>query len=165
MSELTESRSDDDDGESSSENTYLTFRLATEEFAVSVSQVTEIVRLQKTFAVPDVPPCVRGVINLRGKVIPLLDMRARFRLPDRPYSERTVLVVLENGESPTGLVIDDVTDVIELLPADVESLGVSDAKAGMVSGVARVGDRMIFLVDTSVLLDITNWLQAAARAA
>jgi purine-binding chemotaxis protein CheW len=60
------------------EDTYLIFRVGAEEYAVPVTSVTEIVRLQKSFAVPDVPSCVRGVINLRGKVIPLVDVRQRF---------------------------------------------------------------------------------------
>lgn len=85
-----------DEDDSNVENTFLTFHVEGGEYAVSVGYVTEIVRLQKMFAMPDVPEYIRGVINLRGKVIPLLDVRNRFGLPEAPYTDRTVIVVLES---------------------------------------------------------------------
>ena len=77
------------------EDTYLTFSIDSEEYAVCVSYVTEIVRLQKIIEVPDVPSYIKGVINLRGKVIPVMDIRSRFSLQAVEYSDRTVIIVLE----------------------------------------------------------------------
>ena len=115
--------SDDDEfGDDELDNidhTFLTFQVDAEEYAVPVAAVTEIVRLQKSYVVPDVPPYIRGVINLRGKVIPLLDVRCRFGLPDAAYTDRTVVVVIEVGDTTTGLVVDAVSDVTEIPPEQI----------------------------------------------
>ena len=144
-----------DDEEESIDNTFLTFHVGGEEYAVPVAHVTEIVRLQKIFAIPDVPAYIRGVINLRGKVIPLLDMRNRFGLPETGYTDRTVIVVLELGETPTGLVVDGVSDVTEI-PADQieDRLGmVHGGRRSTVKGVGRRGPKVSFVLDVDSLLD------------
>lgn len=141
---------DDDDG---NDDTYLTFSVAGEEYAVHVGHVTEIVRLQRSFAVPDVPDYIRGVINLRGKVIPLLDVRRRFGLSAADYTDRTVVVVLEVGEIATGLVVDGVSDVTEIAPGQIETR-VQSANAGtsLLKGMGRRGDRVSFILDVPVLV-------------
>ena len=78
------------------EHMYLTFSVASEEYGVGISVVTEIVGMQRIMPVPDVPHYVKGVINLRGKVIPLMDMRVRFGLEEKAYDERTVVIVLRS---------------------------------------------------------------------
>ena len=111
---------DDDDAWAEDENLedmYLTFSVAGEEYAVGVEYVTEIVGLQEIVQVPDVPDFVRGVINLRGRVVPVLDARLRFGLPPRDYDHRTVIVVLDVHGSPSGLVVDRVDDVAEIPPS------------------------------------------------
>lgn len=136
------------------EDTYLTFTLSDEAYAVPVRFVTEIVRLQKTFAIPDVPAYVRGVINLRGKVIPLLDVRSRFGMPDNGYTDRTVVVVVEQGDAPTGLVVDAVSEVTEIPRDKIDprrNLG-EEARASMVSGVAMRGAAVILILDLQTLL-------------
>ncbi|MFO0596748.1 MAG: chemotaxis protein CheW [Myxococcaceae bacterium] len=136
------------------DHTYLTFQVGESEYAVEVSCVTEIVRLQKTFAVPDVPDCVRGVINLRGKVIPLIDVRARFGLAEAQYTDRTVVVVLEAQNSSTGLVVDGVSEVTEIPPEQIEqraslkSLG----RQSVVKGVGKRASRVSFILDVPSLL-------------
>jgi len=84
----------------------LTFDVQDEECAVNIAYVTEIVGLQRISEVPDVPPFIKGVINLRGKVIPVMDMRLRFGPPWRGYGDRTTVIVLELEDVPTGLVVD-----------------------------------------------------------
>jgi purine-binding chemotaxis protein CheW len=101
------------------ENMYLTFELQEEEYAVNIAYVTEIVGMQRISEVPDVPEFIKGVINLRGKVIPLMDMRLRFGMPWREYSERTTIIVLEMEDVPTGLVVDRVTDVLSIPPGSI----------------------------------------------
>ncbi len=143
---------DDDDG--NIDNTYLTFHVGEAEYAVQVTCVTEIVRLQQTFSVPDVPSYVRGVINLRGKVIPLIDVRARFGLAEAAYTDRTVVVVLEDENSFTGLVVDGVSEVTEI-PADQIELRTSLKSLGRPSVVKGLGKRangVSFILDVSTLL-------------
>lgn len=145
----------DDEDSTHIEDTYLTFTLGDEAYAIPVRYVTEIVRLQKTFAIPDVPSYVRGVINLRGKVIPLLDVRNRFGMPDTGYTDRTVVVVIEAHDAPTGLVVDAVSEVTEILPDKIEpqrNLG-DEPRARMVSGVAMRGEAVILILDVETLLN------------
>lgn len=138
------------------DNTFLTFHVGGEEYAVPVAQVTEIVRLQKTYAVPDVPPYVRGVMNLRGKVIPLLDVRCRFGLAEEVYTDRTVVVVLEVGDAPTGLVVDGVSDVTEISPEQIEPCAVTQrrGKQAMVTGMGKRDTKVSFILDLAALLNI-----------
>lgn len=152
-----------DDEDDNIDNTYLTFNVAEEEYAVHVRHVTEIVRLQKSFAVPDVPGYIRGVINLRGKVIPLLDVRTRFGLREAEYSDRTVVVVLEVGETATGLVVDGVSEVAEITPDNIAT-GVVAARAkqgSLVSGMGKRADRVSFILDVPFLLSEERAAQSA----
>ena len=145
---------DEEDG--NVENTFLTFHVEGEEYAVSVGYVTEIVRLQKTFAMPDVPAYIRGVINLRGKVIPLLDVRNRFGLPEAPYTDRTVIVVIEFDETVTGLVVDGVSEVAEIPANQIEpvSNGKTRGRRSMVLGTGRRANGVSFILDVNSLLAV-----------
>lgn len=145
---------DESEDDSNTENTYLTFSVAGEEYAVHVSHVTEIVRLQKIFSVPDVPRFVRGVINLRGKVIPLVDVRARFGLAEAPYTDRTLVVVIEVGSSPTGLIVDGVNDVAEFQPQQIAEAPTPtrSANASLVTRIGKRADRVSLFVDAATLI-------------
>jgi purine-binding chemotaxis protein CheW len=143
-----------DDESGSLEATFLTFLLGAEEYAVPVRHVTEIVRLQKSFGLPDVPAYVRGVINLRGKVIPLLDVRGRFGMPDAAYTDRTVVVVVEHDGSSTGLVVDAVSEVSEIPPDKIEArskIGHAHG-AALVSGVGLRERGVVFVLDLPALV-------------
>lgn len=143
------------DDEENLQNTFLIFYVAGEEYAVHVSHVTEIVRIQRVFPVPDMPRYIRGVINLRGRVVPLLDVRARFGLPQGDGGERAVVIVIEHDDATTGLVVDAVHEVTELLPADIEATarthGPRDASA-VITGMGKRGDRVTFVLDVAALV-------------
>lgn len=158
---------DDLDYEDNLEQTYLTFAVGEEEYAIPVAHVTEIVRLQKIFPVPDVAKHVRGVINLRGKVIPLLDVRMRFGLPGAPYNDRTVIVVAEVVPGvPTGLVVDGVYDIVEFPPATIEpSRKLTSGSADpLVVGMCKAGDRVAMLLSVERLIDEEGHTAALAAA-
>src|SRR5512136_2108440 len=103
---------------------YLTFQLANEEFGIKVLKVREIMGLQEVTAVPQTPPHVKGVINLRGKVVPVIDLRLKFGIPAVEYTERTCIIVTQvQGESsamPMGFVVDGVSEVLNLTAAEIE---------------------------------------------
>lgn len=133
---------------------YLTFALANEEYGVGIAGVTEIVGMQRIMSVPDVPHYIKGVINLRGKVIPLMDVRLRFGMPERDYDERTVVIVMDVADAPIGLIVDGVSEVLEIPPAQVDrhaQFGRSTSRP-VIAGIGRVGDRVAILLDTSVLV-------------
>lgn len=132
---------------------YLCFSLGEEEYAVGIREVAEIIGLPRIMAVPDLPDYVRGVINLRGKVVPLLDVRLRFRMPERAYDERTVVIVMDVDGAPIGLIVDGVTEVREVPASQVRSSkGVAQRGAqSAIAGLGRVEDRVIVILDASVL--------------
>ncbi len=143
----------DDDEEDNIEEMYLTFEVGEEEYGVGIIHVTEIVRLQKIIEVPDVQRYVRGVINLRGKVIPVIDVRKRFGLPSIDYTNRTTIVVLEVEEVPTGLIVDRVNEVIEI-PADRVDAPPRKHRGdeGVIQGMGKHGDRVCIILDIDHLL-------------
>src|SRR5687767_6126779 len=102
---------------------YLSFQLGEEQYAIEVLRVREIVKIQHITAVPETPAEVRGVINLRGKVIPVVDLRLKFGMPEREYGERTCIIVVElNGSlaGPMGIIVDEVSEVINLAESDIQ---------------------------------------------
>jgi purine-binding chemotaxis protein CheW len=104
---------------------YLTFQLGNEEFAIQVLKVREIMGVQEITAVPQTPVFVKGVINLRGKVIPVVDLRLKFGLPEAAYTQRTCIIVVqvpgERGAMLMGIVVDGVSDVLNLTGAEIEN--------------------------------------------
>jgi purine-binding chemotaxis protein CheW len=103
---------------------YLTFGLGKEEFAIQVMRVREIMGVQEITAVPQTPECVKGVINLRGKVIPVVDLRLKFGMPPQAYTQRTCIIVVQiehdDARLLTGVVVDEVSEVVTLQSGDIE---------------------------------------------
>ena len=133
---------------------YLTFDLGDEEYGVSIAGVTEIVGMQRIMPIPDMPTYLRGVINLRGKVIPLMDVRLRFDMPERDYDERTVIIVMEVDDAPVGLIVDGVREVREIPAGQIDRRGQigRNGVRSVIAGIAQVGDRVAVLLDPSVLV-------------
>jgi purine-binding chemotaxis protein CheW len=102
------------------EDMYLTFGVSGEEYGIGISYVTEVVGMQRIMEVPDVPNFIKGVINLRGKVIPIMDIRLRFGLVAKPYTPRTVIIVLDIDNVMIGLVVDYVREVIEIPESQID---------------------------------------------
>ena len=105
---------------------YLTFVLGDESYAISVLKVREIIRLTAITAVPQMPDYVKGVINLRGKIIPVLSLRSKFGLPPAETSERTCIVVVQltpsaGAQMQMGLVVDDVEEVVNINASEIEA--------------------------------------------
>ena len=137
---------------------YLTFLLGREEFAIRVSKVREIMGIQDITAVPQTPGYVKGVINLRGKVIPVVDMRLKFGLPEIEYTQRTCIIVVQvQGEGltiQTGIVVDEVSEVLNLAAADMEDTPDFGDGAGTsyLLGMAKVKDKVKILLDIDQVL-------------
>lgn len=137
------------------QDTYLTFSIDNEEYAVCVRYVTEIVRLQKIIEVPDVPNYIKGVINLRGKVIPVMDIRSRFSLPAVAYSDRTVIIVLELEDTLMGMAVDKVNDVTEIPPGAIDPpphFAQANEAQSVVKGMGKSEDKVYILLDTECLV-------------
>jgi purine-binding chemotaxis protein CheW len=143
------------------ENMYLTFDIAKETYAVNIGYVTEIVGMQRISAMPDVPDFIKGAMNLRGKVIPVMDLRLRFQMPARDYDERTTIIVIDLEGTTTGLVVDHVTDVLTI-PADKvdpppawrkeQKAEDGVARQGVIRGLGRQNDGVSIILDVARLL-------------
>ncbi len=159
------------------ESLYLTFEVAGETYGVNIGHVTEIVGMQRISAMPDVPDFIRGAMNLRGKVIPVMDVRLRFGLPWREYDDRTTIIVLDLSGVPTGLVVDQVTDVLTIAKENIDPPphwhGHKAAKAvdpqapqGVIQGLGKHGNGVSIILDVPCLLSAESLhLERAAEGA
>ena len=133
---------------------YLTFAVGDEHYGVGISAVTEIVGLQQIMGIPDVPAFIKGVINLRGKVVPVMDVRLRFGMPERAYDERTVIIVMEVEGAPLGLIVDGVSEVLEISPDHIDTpSSFGSGRKSLVRGLGRFEDhqRVTILLDEQLL--------------
>jgi purine-binding chemotaxis protein CheW len=132
---------------------YLVFQLGREEFAIRVLKVREIMGIQDITAVPHTPRHVKGVINLRGKVIPVIDLRLKFGMPELEYTERTCIIVVqmatEAGTMLIGSVVDGVAEVLNLVASEIEDT--PDFGQGVPTpyllGLAKIKDKVKILLD------------------
>ncbi len=137
---------------------YLTFHLGAEEFGIRVLKVREIMGIQDITAVPHTPAYIKGVINLRGKVIPVLDLRLKFGLPELAYSQRTCIIVVqiqgECGPLLMGVIVDGVSEVLNLAGAEIEDTPDFGANVSTpyISGMAKVKGRVKILLDIDRVL-------------
>lgn len=133
---------------------FLTFLIGSETYGLDIQHVREIIGMQKITNVPDVPDFVKGVINLRGKVIPVMDVRARFSLAERAYDHRTCIIVIHVKEWTVGLVVDTVSEVLDIAPESIEPaprVG-ANSTARYLSGIGKVGDQVRLLLNAEQLL-------------
>lgn len=138
---------------------YLTFLLADEEYAVEILKVQEIIQMQKVTPVPGSPEFIRGVINLRGKVIPVIELRNKFGMEAMADTEKTVIIVMlienEDGTSTTmGIIIDDVKEVMDVAAESIEktpALGGS-VDTGFIMGICKAGGSVKMLLDINRIL-------------
>ena len=152
---------------------YLTFMLAQEQFAIGILGIKEIIEYHGLTEVPMMPPCVRGVINLRGAVVPVLDMLARFGRPSSETTKRTCVVIVEiegvEEKHVVGLLVDAVNEVLDIAPSDIEpppSFG-ARIRSDFLHGVGKVRGKFVLLLDVhrALSLDEIGDLGAPAESA
>lgn len=142
------------ENEDTQKDKYLTFHLAGEDYGIEIRYVIEIIGIQNITEVPDMPAFIRGVINLRGKVIPVMDVRARFSLPDRDYDDRTCIIVVTIDETEVGLVVDEVSEVADIPTANVEPPPRTGKSTGTqyIQGMGKINSAVKILLDVHKLL-------------
>lgn len=136
-------------------NQQLIFGVGSEEFGVDALRVQEMIRYTSPVKVPNAPMVVRGVINFRGEVIPVLDMRKIFQLEAGNYNEYTVIVVVETGGKIFGLIVDRVIDIISLSDENIQSTPEfsSKEKTKYLQSMAKIGNRLILMIDLEKVVD------------
>ena len=132
----------------------VTFSIGEEEFGVDILKVQEIIRTMEITKVPRAPEFVEGVINLRGKVIPIVDLRKRFGLETRDHDKHTRIIVIEINQMIVGFVVDSVSEVLRIPANTVEPPPpvVSGLESEYISGVGKLQDRLLILLDLNRLL-------------
>ena len=133
---------------------YLTFSVGREEYGIEIRYVTEIIGIQEITEVPELPGYLKGIINLRGKIIPVMDVRMRFRMEGREYNDRTCIVVVDVGEVAVGLIVDRVLEVLSIEEADI--VAPPDGKSGFhnryVNNIGKTGKSVKLLLDCEKLI-------------
>jgi purine-binding chemotaxis protein CheW len=157
--------------EATQQSQYLTFQLAGEEYAIGILQVKEILEYPPLTKVPQTPPSIRGVINLRGSVVPVVDLAAKFGLPASPVTKRTCVIIVEADpegvRSVMGVLADAVSQVMDLAPEDIEpppTFG-TRVRVDVLQGMGKVGKKFVLLLDVNRVLSGPELLAAAAAAA
>ncbi len=133
---------------------YLSFTLGEEEYGVEILKVQEIKGYSGITPIPNTPPYIKGVMNLRGTVIPVVDLRAKFSMSAREYNKFTVIIVVSVGARIVGLVVDAVSDVLDIRRSDIRPTPDLGARADtrFISGMATVGGKLVVLLQIEMLL-------------
>lgn len=133
---------------------YLTFQLGKEVFGIEISYVTEIIGIQQITYVPEVPDYVKGIINLRGKIIPVIDVRLKFKKPPVEYDDRTCVIVIDIKDTSIGLIVDCVSEVIDI--KDDSIVPPPSYKTGFqnkyIKGIGKVGENVKLLLDCEKII-------------
>ena len=145
---------------------YLTFYLGGEEYAIGILQAKEILEYDTLTKVPQTPPSIRGVINLRGSVVPVVDLAAKFGLPPSTVTKRTCIIIVEAGLGGTrtvmGVLADAVSQVMDLAPEDIEpppAFGTA-VRVDYLQGMGKVGKKFVLILDVDRVLSAPELLAA-----
>ncbi|MGE5466911.1 MAG: chemotaxis protein CheW [Ignavibacteria bacterium] len=146
---------------------YLTFLLGEEMFAIGILSIREIIEYGYLTEVPMTPPFIRGVINLRGAVVPVVDLAVRFEREPRETTKRTCIVIVEveaaNGSQDMGIVVDAVSEVLEIPHGDIEPPPEFGARvrADFIQGMGKIGGKFVVLLDVNRVLSMDEVAVAA----
>jgi len=145
---------------------YLTFTLGSEEYGVNILKVQEIRGYEKPTAIANAPAYIKGVVNLRGTIVPILDMRIKFNLGEPSYDQFTVVIILNVSERVIGIVVDGVSDVIGLASEQVRPAPEfsSTFDTQYITGLGTVDERMLILVDMEKLMSSSDMGLVAAAS-
>ncbi len=133
---------------------YLTFVLAEEEYGLEILKVREIIQMMEITAVPRTPDYVKGVINLRGKVIPVVDLRLKMGIPEAKWTDQTCIIVVDIGDVEMGIIVDRVSEVLDIAGDDIEdapSFGTS-INTDFILGMGKAEEKVTILLDIGKLL-------------
>lgn len=140
--------------EDTQKDKYLTFSIGDEIYGLDISYVLEIIGVQEITQVPRQMPFIRGVINLRGKIIPAMDIRLRFGKEPRAYDDRTCVVVLDIRDLTVGIIVDTVVEVLSIAESQISEPPKFENKSGshFIRGIGKLGDAVKLLLDVEQLV-------------
>ncbi|HBU13056.1 MAG TPA: chemotaxis protein CheW [Clostridiales bacterium] len=144
--------------EDSMENRYLVFDVKDEYYSIEIRYITEIVEMMPVTVVPSIPDCIVGVINLRGAIIPIMDVRMRFGYETKEYDSRTCIVVLDNEEIALGLIVDSVQEVTEIDQETIAAPPTAGARTAdyYVKGIAKWKNDLQLIIDVDKFFSLDD---------
>lgn len=132
---------------------YLTFHIDNQDYGIAIRHVIEIIGIQQITKIPDSPNYIKGVINLRGKVIPIMDIRLRFGIEGRDYDDRTCVIVVQLDQTSLGLVVDTVSEVVFIDENSIEpSPSQSSNGESFIEGMGKIGNEIKILLDVDQMV-------------
>jgi len=139
--------------EDTQKDKFLTFTLGNESYGIEIRHVTEIIGIQPVTEVPELPEYIRGIINLRGKIIPVMDVRLRFKKKFREYNDRTCVVVIDVKDVSIGLIVDSVSEVMSIPDTEIVAPpDVSRSGNKYIKGIGKTGNDVKLILDCEKLL-------------
>jgi len=139
---------------------FVTFQIGDEEYGIDIMLVQEIIRYQKLTKVFNANPAIRGVMNFRGNVIPIIDMRRKFNLPEIEYDDYTVVIVIEIDKKTMGMIVDRVSDILSFDMVQIQMVDrqfVEDVMIEHLQALAKQDDRIIMLLDPSRVMSFEEY--------
>lgn len=157
MSESTTEQVQQQSGSKIEGGKFLTFFLGEEEYAIEILKVQEIIGLMPITTVPRMPDYIRGVLNLRGKIVPVMNLRTRFGLPEIEDTDETCIIVIQHDEYLMGVLVDKVSEVVDIISENIEdvpSVGASE-QSEYLAGIGKVEDSVKMIIEVhKVLFDV-----------
>ncbi|MEI7473511.1 MAG: chemotaxis protein CheW [bacterium] len=139
---------------------HLTFSLGNEEYGIPILKVKEIIGLMEITHVPQTPEFIKGVINLRGKIIPIMDLRLKFKMSEKDYNERTCIIVVEVNINQfkrlMGIVVDTVSEVVNIQSSEIEpppQYGSTKIETGFLTGLGKVKGKVVMLLNIETIIN------------
>ncbi len=145
---------DDDDDIDNIDNQFLAFDIGDEQYGIGIAQIMEIIEMVPITPIPNMEHYIKGVINLRGKVLPVMDVRLRFTMEEKEYDAGTCIIVVQINDLEIGLIVDSVSEVVEIKDEEMQRPpNISqDSKKRFVLGMARVEEKVTILLELEKLL-------------
>lgn len=145
-----------EEDEDTQKGKYMTFILGNECYGIGINYVNEIIGLQRLTEIPEVEDYIKGLMNLRGKIIPVIDVRVRFKKQPLPYNDRTCIIVIDVNATVIGLIVDSIAEVVTIEDGDVvppPNLGSGTASNKYVYGIGKIGEEVKLLLNCDKLIN------------
>lgn len=137
---------------------YVGFRLGNEDYAIAITKIQEIILMKPITRLPQVPDSIEGLINLRGNVIPIVNLRKRFALPAREFDDETRTIVVNTADRTIGCIVDEVTQVMRVTTEQIQPVPISVTAIARryIAGIARLEERLLIILDIDKLFDLAE---------
>jgi purine-binding chemotaxis protein CheW len=135
--------------------TFLTFYIDNHLFAIPSKQIVEIITIQEITYIPNLPDFVKGVTNIRGKIVPLIDLRIKFHMESSPYDQQTCIIITETETHSVGYIVDKVSDVTNIAADQIsDPPKATDSFAGYITGITKINQKITYILDVEeIILD------------